>query len=97
MVWTILASQCLKVKIKEAKSKSGKAVVNLSGTLHFITKLTLADWGLTVKGLIYQGDSLGKRLSMKQKFCDFHKHILGICQLNNGLRILDKRLSYITL
>lgn len=60
-----LVSKCLKFKIKEAKSRSGKEVVNLSGTPHSITKLSLEDLGLAVKGLIYQGDSHGKKLLMK--------------------------------
>lgn len=60
-----LVSKGLKFKIKEAKSGSGKEVVNLFGTPHSITKLSLEDLGPTVRGLIYQGDSHGKKLFVK--------------------------------
>lgn len=66
-----------------------------SGTLHSITNYYW-ETGANCERPDLTMWHHGKRLSMKQQFCDFCKHILGVCQLSNGLRILDKRLIYIS-
>lgn len=57
MVRTSLVSKCLEVKINEAKMCLIKQLQTSLDMSHFTAKLPMKQWSLTVKGLLYQGES----------------------------------------